>query len=761
MKSPKVYKSQLSQAISFMVLMLVLIVSRAQAQTTTFTYQGRFTDSGTAANGTYDMQFKLFDSATVGAGTQIGSTITNTTVTITEGVFTVQLDFGAAGFPGADRFVEIGVRSAGSSASYTVLSPRQQLTSSVYAIKANSAAMADNATQLGGVAASQYALTNDSRLTDSRTPTAGSSNYIQNSTTPQQASFNINGNGTVGGQLQVNRINSASNYSIAGQNVLGAHTTNVYAGFDAGASLSTGGGNAFFGSSAGTSNTVGNENSFFGASSGSSNTNGNSNAFFGSSSGALNTTGGSNSFFGARAGFKNSTGVGNAFFGTDSGKANTTGVGNTFFGALSGAGNTTACCNAFFGNLSGAVSTGVANSFFGNQTGERNTVGSGNSFFGAGSGNANTTANDNSFFGANSGVANTTGFANSFFGSAAGVKNINGLGNSFFGSGAGGSNTAECCNAFFGNLSGANSTGVGNSFFGNQSGQSNIAGNNNAFFGNNVGATNTNGSAITLVGSFANVGATTLTNATAIGTRAMVSLSNSLVLGSIGGVNGAAADTNVGIGTTFPKTRFHVADNSANFLAGNAGCSNPSYFGLGFGSSLNCTNYSLLGNGVDTIINRPSGGSIQFRENSTIQMSIAPGGVVTIGTLAPAGLDQLCRNGSSQISFCSSSLRYKKDVQPFTRGLTLLNQFKPITFKWKSNDSSDLGFGAEDVAAVEPLLVTHNDKGQVEGVKYDRITAVLVNAVKEQQEQIKQQQAVIAGLKILVCRSHPHAAVCK
>jgi type III secretory pathway lipoprotein EscJ len=79
----------------------------------------------------------------------------------------------------------------------------------------------------------------------------------------------------------------------------------------------------------------------------------------------------------------------------------------------------------------------------------------------------------------------------------------------------------------------------------------------------------------------------------------------------------------------------------------------------------------------------------------------------------------------------------------------------------------DIGFGAEEVAAVEPLLVTLNDKGEVEGVKYDRISVALVNAVKEQQQQIQhqrhqlqQQQRAIEGLKKLVCRRR-HSAVCR
>jgi len=47
------------------------------------------------------------------------------------------------------------------------------------------------------------------------------------------------------------------------------------------------------------------------------------------------------------------------------------------------------------------------------------------------------------------------------------------------------------------------------------------------------------------------------------------------------------------------------------------------------------------------------------------------------------------------------------------------------------------------VEKIEPLLVTHNDKGEVEGVKYDRLSVVLINAVKEQQSQIEAQQKLI------------------
>ncbi len=72
----------------------------------------------------------------------------------------------------------------------------------------------------------------------------------------------------------------------------------------------------------------------------------------------------------------------------------------------------------------------------------------------------------------------------------------------------------------------------------------------------------------------------------------------------------------------------------------------------------------------------------------------------------------------------------------------------------------DLGLGAEDVAAIEPLLVIYDKDGQIEGVKYDRIGVVLLNAVKEQQAQIQKQQVQIEMLKQLVCQTNAQAAVC-
>src|SRR5438105_596423 len=113
----------------FLLLPLIVLLSTgaALAQGTAFTFQGKLGDSGSPVNGTLDMQFKLFDAAAPAGSVQIGPTMNSPLVQVTNGVFTVQLDFGAAALPGADRFLEIGMRR-NSTDPYTLLAPRSKIT---------------------------------------------------------------------------------------------------------------------------------------------------------------------------------------------------------------------------------------------------------------------------------------------------------------------------------------------------------------------------------------------------------------------------------------------------------------------------------------------------------------------------------------------------------------------------------------------------------------------------------------------------------
>lgn len=123
--------------------LIMLLCGWALGQTSAITYQGELKQSGSAAQGAYEMEFGLFDA--LSGGTQIGSTITNNSVTVTDGLFSVILDFGAAAFSsGADRFLSISVHKVGDPPGFTLLSPRQPVTSSPYSIRTVSAVSADS-----------------------------------------------------------------------------------------------------------------------------------------------------------------------------------------------------------------------------------------------------------------------------------------------------------------------------------------------------------------------------------------------------------------------------------------------------------------------------------------------------------------------------------------------------------------------------------------------------------------------------------------
>ena len=115
----------------------------------------------------------------------------------------------------------------------------------------------------------------------------------------------------------------------------------------------------------------------------------------------------------------------------------------------------------------------------------------------------------------------------------------------------------------------------------------------------------------------------------------------------------------------------------------------------------------------------------------------------------------------SRCTSTSSASSLKTDLQPFVGGLDVINRLNPMTFTWKEVGTRDVGLSAEDVAAVEPLLVTRNDKGEVEDVKEGSLDVLFINTFKEQQKQIEHQQQQIDALKKLVCQSNPQADVCK
>ena len=738
------------------------------AQTTGFTYQGSLNSGGVVANGNHDFEFALFDALSGGA--QLGATLPQNGVTVTNGIFAVSLDFGSQ-FPGAQRFLEIRVRPSGVGA-FTPLTPRQQITSSPYAVKslnsdtattatnatnATNATTATNALQLGGVAANQYVITTDSRMTDERTPTAGSANYIQNQNAGAQAasSFNISGTGTAGGTLSGNIVNAATRYDIGGDRVLSvAGSANVFAGVDAGANT-TGSGNSFFGRGAGRDNTSGDDNSFFGRGAGLITT-GSSNSFFGGNAGGSNLTGAGNSIFGRSAGANTNGGSSNSFFGRSAGFANTGGSNNTIIGdgANVGSGSltfataiganavvstsdtitlgrsagqdtvqipgalsviATLTANAFTGSGAGLTALNASNITSGTLSNARlGVVPIANG--GTGSAvqnfvdltNAQTIGGNKTFSGTLS--ANAVNSTTQYNIGGSRVLSVAGTNNVFAGVGAGSVNTGQQ-NSFFGSSAGAaNNTGSDNSFFGREAGGSNITGSANSFFGRSAGLNSTG-------------------------------FDNS-VFGFNAGINNTTGQDNSFFGSSAGSSNTGGSNNTIIGRSANVGPGN-----LTFATAI--------------------GSNAVVSANNRIQLGRAGSDTVSIGAFAAATAINLCISGTV-LATCSSSQRYKESIQPLTSGLNLIQRLRPVTFDWKERREPDLGLIAEEVAEIEPLLVTRNTDGVIEGVKYDQISVVLVNAVKEQQAQIEaqkkeieRQNAKIDALTRLVCASNKGADICK
>lgn len=626
--------------IIFFVSLLSLwlwISGTAFAQGTAFTYQGKLTDGGNPASGLYDLQFKLFDTPTVGTGLQQGSALTLTSITVANGIFTTQLDFGACPtcFNGSARFLEIAVRLNGGSA-FTTLAPRQPLSSNPYAIRSLAAAAADGLSVacVNCITSSQIQSIQGSQVTGNiagnqisgaiplASVPAGSTDYVQNSANPQAANFNIGGDGLVAGTLSGSTVNASTQYNIGGARVLSkTGFQNLFVGIGAGAA----------------------------------------------------TTGGQNAFVGFNAGLSNTTGGSNSFFGPGAGQANTTGIENSFFGFGAGILSAAANGNSFFGKNAGA-----------------NNAGDGNSFFGSGAG-VNNKGTVNSFVGLRTGEGNTTGSSNSFFGNAAGLNST---------------------------------TGSDNTFLGVLAGSNNTTGANNTFIGANSGPPNTS---------------TQVNNSTAIGFGASASANNTIVLGT-------ATETTQIPGNLTVHTSSLTSNNGLTVNSGST------------------FNSHVIFNNIF------AGDGLTLNSTSRVNADVTVFGRVTFGSLPP-GTSTACFAPGFTVAVCGSSLRYKTNLRPYHSGLAIINRLNPIAFTWKQYGLRDVGLGAEDVAAVEPRLTFNNDSGQVEGVKYDRLSVVFINAFKEQQAQIaaqrreietlKKRQRQLEALKGLICADHPTAAVCQ
>ncbi len=128
-------------------------------------------------------------------------------------------------------------------------------------------------------------------------------------------------------------------------------------------------------------------------------------------------------------------------------------------------------------------------------------------------------------------------------------------------------------------------------------------------------------------------------------------------------------------------------------------------------------------------------------------------GTIHVGSLAGASSTTVCLN-SNVFSSCSSARRYKENIEPSSLGLDEVLAMKPVTFDFKDHkddwEKHDFGFIAEEMEQINPLFVTYDEKGRIEGVRYMQLTAVEAKAIQELHSMVEKQQNEIEDLKQMI-----------
>jgi hypothetical protein len=361
------------------------------------------------------------------------------------------------------------------------------------------------------------------------------------------------------------------------------------------------------------------------------------------------------------------------------------------------------------------------------------SITSGNAFLGF-AGNSTTTGGNNTAIGLMALGANTTGKFSTAVGVGALANNTTG-GNTAIGVDAmyfntkGDSNTAIGLGALEGNSTGSFNTATGGGALANNS-----TGNYNAASGFEALYFNTTGSANTAIGGAALEVNSTGVDDTASGFEALFNNTT--------GSNNTASGYEV---LAFNTTGGNNTATGFGALYFNVTGSNNAAFGYGAGTDSKSTNLTYA-----TAI---GAGAIVSQNNTLVLGGPLGSGAnvkVGIGTATPANVFTIAQGGGDAIAdgwATYSSRRWKTNIETLHGALGKVEQLRGVTYELKANGKHEVGVIAEEVGAIVPEVVTWDQNGKdARSVDYSRLTALLIEATKEQQALIEQQQEQITQL---------------
>ncbi len=380
--------------------------------------------------------------------------------------------------------------------------------------------------------------------------------------------------------------------------------------------------------------------------------------------------------------------------------------------------------NAFLGFAGNPTMTGTENTATGYGALSVNTTGVGNTASGVDALDFNTTGGNNTASGYLALASNGTGNGNTASGYQALYSNYTGNGNTATGVQAlantnGSDNTASGVEALFTNSTGGSNTATGSyALFTNSTGVSNTATGIQALYSNSTGNGNT------ATGDLALFNNTTAGSNTADGGGALQS--------------NTTGDHNTASGIQALNDNSTGADNTA--VGASALFSNTT------GNLLTCIGYGC--SAADGLSNATAIGAhaVVSASNALVLGGTGAYAVkVGIGTATPSNVLTIAQGAGHPVSDgweTFSSRRWKTNIQTLHGALGKVEQLRGVSYDLKANGKHEVGVIAEEVGAVVPELVSYEQNGKdARSVDYSRLTALLIEATKEQQQEIQQEQA--------------------